>query len=212
MRPHILLADDHVIVREGLVSLLQAEFDVVGEVNDGRTLIKEAERLQPDVVVTDVGMPLLNGLEAAPQIRTVAPSSKLVFLTQQSGKEYIAAAFRAGASAYVLKNAAASELIKGVREALAGRLYLSSELQDRFSDAAALLSTRPELFGNGLTARQREVLQLIAEGKSAKEIAHILDISIKTVEFHKGAIMDALGIRTTAELTRYAIEHGIVQD
>jgi DNA-binding NarL/FixJ family response regulator len=211
-RPRVVLADDHAVLREGLVRLLEPEFQVVGTVADGRALVSEAEKQQPDVVVFDIGMPLLNGIEAAAQLRMVAPAARLVLLTQYSGKEYVQAAFRVGVSAYVLKNAAAAELLTAIREALANRFYVSMEVRPRFGDGEFTGKENPaDLFSSSLTSRQREVLQLVAEGKSAKEIAHILNISVKTVEFHKASIMDELGLRTTAELTRYALQHGILQ-
>jgi len=211
MRVRVLLGDDHAIVSEGLIRLLEPEFQVVSAVGDGRTLVSEAGRLRPDVVIFDIGMPLLNGIEAGAQIRTVLPTAKLVFLSQHSRKDYVQAAFHVGGCAYVLKNSAAAELVVAVREVLAGRHYVCSELQRRFPDVRLSGYESPsEMFGNDLTPRQREVLQLIAEGKSAKEIAFALGISVKTVEFHKASIMDELGIRTTAELTRYAIEQGIL--
>lgn len=207
-RPRVILADDHAVLREGLVHVLRPTSDVVAAVSDGRALVSEVERLRPDVVVLDIGMPLLNGIEAAVQIRSLLPSAKLIFLTQQSGKEYLREAFRVGAAGYVLKNAAVAELASAITEALAGRRYLSAELRQRFGD------WDPAWDGNrndtALTPRQREVLQLVAEGKAAKEVAAILGISVKTVEFHKASIMDELGLRTTAELTRYAMEHRIV--
>ena len=207
----VLLAEDHAIVREGLVRLLEREFDVVGAVGDGVTLVAEAERLSPDAVVLDIGLPLLNGIEAARRIHGSAPDVKIVFLTQQSGKEYVQAAFRLGASAYVLKNAAGTELVAALHEVFLGRLYLCHDLRQRFGDPAPATSAVPaDLFPQVLTGRQRQVLQLVAEGKSAKEMAYILNISTKTIEFHKAAIMDQLGLRTTAELTRYAIEHGLL--
>jgi DNA-binding NarL/FixJ family response regulator len=207
----VLLGEDHAIVREGLVRLLEPAFNVVGAAGDGFSLVAEAERLCPDAVILDIGLPLLNGVEAARQIHQRVPDVRIVFLTQQSGKEYIQAAFRLGASAYVLKNAAATELVAAVQEVLSGRRYLCHELRHRFGepdlDSSAIWA---DLFPEPLTARQRQVLQLVAEGKSAKEMAYILNISVKTVEFHKAAIMDELGLRTTAELTRYAIEHGLL--
>lgn len=207
-RPTILLADDHAVLRDGLVRLLEPEFEVIGALADGRALVEEAARLRPGAVIFDIGMPLLNGIEAARQVRALVPESKLVFLTQHGGTEYVQAAFRLGASAFLMKSAAGSELLTAVREALAGRYYLSPELrQGREFDPGRDPS---ELFGGGLTSRQREVLQLVAEGKTAKEIAKILGISAKTVEFHKAGIMDELGLRTTADLTRYAIAQGIV--
>jgi DNA-binding NarL/FixJ family response regulator len=210
-RPRVLLADDHTVLREGVARLLEGAFDIVGSVSNGRELVAEARRLRPDAVVIDVGMPLLNGIEAAAEIRNSVPSAKIVFLSQHSVKEYVRAALRLGASAYVLKNAAAAELVTGISEALGGRLFLSSELRQRFGDADPLAQSKQGgMFVNSLTKRQREVLQLIAEGKTAKEMAYILNISVKTVEFHKAAIMDELALRTTAELTRYAIEQGVL--
>jgi DNA-binding NarL/FixJ family response regulator len=209
-RPRILLADDHAILREGLVRLLEPRFEVLGAVADGRALIREVERLRPDVVVLDVGMPLLNGIEAATRLAESSRTVKIVFLTQHAGKEYVQAAFRIGASGYVLKNAASAELDTALTEVLAGRRFLSSELRERFGEPDLLRSGSGGLLGTKLTPRQREVLQLVAEGKSAKEIANILNISVKTVEFHKASIMDELGVRTTAELTRYAVEIGMV--
>ncbi len=209
-RPRIVLADDHAVVREGLVRLLESTFDIVGAVGDGRTLLDEVQRLRPDVVVIDVGMPLLNGIEAATRIRHTVPAAKLLFLTQHSGKEYVEAAFRLGVGGYVLKSSAAAELVSAIHQVLGGHRFLSPQLRQRFGDPELLDGASGALFRTTLSPRQREVLQLIAEGKSLKEIAYHLNISIKTVEFHKAAIMDELGLRTTAELTRYALEHGII--
>jgi DNA-binding NarL/FixJ family response regulator len=156
-------------------------------------------------------MPLLNGMEAARQIHASAPNVKVVFLTQQSHRTYVEEAFRAGASGYILKQSAASELVSALHEVLSGRYYVTPAVAG--ADIAAQLNgvaNPADLFGSRLTPRQREVLQLVAEGKAAKEIAGIIGISVKTVEFHKAAIMEELGLRTTAELTRYAMEHGIV--
>ena len=208
MRPRIVIADDHAMVREGLVRLLENEVDVVGTVGDGHAVVAEVVKLRPDVAVLDIGMPLLNGIEAARHLREATPEVRLIFLTQQTGKEYAQAAFAAGARGYVVKNAAAAELLEAVREVMAGRYFVSPELREKYPGVE---SSAAEPFGTALTPRQREVLQLIAEGKTAKEMAQILGISAKTVEFHKAGVMDALGLRTTAELTRYAMEHGFVQ-
>jgi DNA-binding NarL/FixJ family response regulator len=210
-RPRVILADDHAVLREGLAALIGSEFEVVGMVGDGRALLDAVERLSPDVVVLDIAMPLLNGVEAGWQLRNLAPRTKLIFLSQHGGKEYVQSVFRLGASGYVLKSAAAAELATAIREAVAGRCYLCNELRQRFGDPEpAVRGSDAGIFESSLTPRQREVLQLIAEGKAAKEIAHVLSISVKTVEFHKAAIMDELGMRTTAELTRYAIQHRIL--
>jgi DNA-binding NarL/FixJ family response regulator len=198
-RPRLLLGDDHHILLEGMRGLLERDYEIAGTAADGRELVALATQLAPDAVVLDIGMPLLNGIEAARSIHETAPQIRIVFLTQQSARTYVQEAFRAGASAYVLKTSAYADLLEGIRQALLGRYYVSPLLQP---DAAALPlngGVNPgELFGGHLTTRQREVLQLVAEGKSAKEIANLIGISIKTVEFHKAAIMDQLGVRTTA--------------
>lgn len=209
-RKTLVLADDHAVVLEGLARLLGDEFEVAAMVTDGRALISAAARLQPDVAVLDLGMPLLNGIDASRQLRQVAPGVLVVFLTQHSGKEYVQSAFAAGARGYVVKNSAAVELRTALNEVLSGRYYLSPELRQKYGCDMTAGTDPSTAFAGGLTPRQREVLQLVAEGKSAKEIGHVLGISVKTVEFHKNGIMDELGIRTTAELTRYALEHGLV--
>jgi len=156
-------------------------------------------------------MPVLNGMEAGRQIKSIAPAVKIVFITQRSEREYVQAAFRFGASAYVLKQSVAGEVVPAIREALAGRYYVTPSLLNGIPDALLNPNRNPsELFGGTLTVRQREVLQLVAEGKSNKEIAAVLNVSLKTVDFHKARLMDELGLRTTAELTRYAMEHGMV--
>lgn len=209
-KPRVLLGDDHELIIEGLRSLLASEFDIVGVAANGRDLVAETGRLRPDVVLLDVSMPILNGMEAARQIREIAPAVKLIFVTQKSDREYVQAAFHLGASAYVLKQSVAGEVIPAIREALAKRYYVTPSLLNGIPEALLNPTRNPaELFGAHLTGRQREVLQLIAEGKSNKEVATLLNISLKTVDFHKARIMDELGLRTTAELTRYAIEHGL---
>jgi DNA-binding NarL/FixJ family response regulator len=193
---------------EGLVRLLGSEFDVVGTATDGRSLLVEAERLRPDVIVLDVGMPEMNGIEAARRLAKILPSAKLVFITQQLDPAYLHAAFSAGAKGYVAKQSAATELVQAIRLALKDRYYVTPLVaQDpRFGG-----NTNPaEMFGAELTPRQREVLQLVAEGKSTKEISAALKISTKTVEFHRNSLMDELGVRSTAELTRYAMSRGII--
>ena len=210
-RPKILLADDHPMVLEGVARILEEHFDIVGKVEDGRALIDAAKKLKPDVVVLDISMPLLNGFEAARQLRTLSPAPKLIFLTMHADPTYANEAFEAGASGYLLKRSAASELTKAIRTVTSGHTYLTPLL--RPEDLPPL--------GNGsrnqvpklkqLTPRQREILQLIGEGKSTKDIATLLSISVKTVEFHKSNIMDTLTIHTTAELTRYAVAHGLAK-
>lgn len=209
-RLRVLLADDHRIVAEGLRSLLEPEFELAGIVEDGRALIKAAEKLLPDVIVADISMPLLNGIEAVRQIKKINPDIKVVFLTMHSDVTYAAKAFEVGASGYVLKHSAPSELITAIRAAVKGQTYVSpmiaGELMQSYKEGVHLQQA-----GIGkLTPRQKEVLQLLAEGHSAKKIADILCISPRTVEFHKYKMMEQLNLKTSAELVRYAIKHGIV--
>jgi len=209
-KPTVLLADDHKIVAEGLRNLLEPEFELADTVEDGRALMDAAKEIHPDVIVADISMPLLNGIDAVRQIKKEAPETCVVFLTMHADVAYAAEAFEAGASGYVLKHSAPSELITAIREALQGRTYvtpmIAGELMEAYkkgkhvrNDAAGKLSTR-----------QREVLQLLCEGKLAKEVAGILNISTRTVEFHKYKIMEMLDIKTFAELVQFAVKHGIV--
>ena len=206
----VLLADDHRIVLEGLKGLLEDKFDIVGAVEDGRELLEQAQELRPDVIVVDIGMPLLNGIDAVTQIKKSGLSTKIVFLTMHQDAMYAKEAFEAGALGFVLKHSAPSELKTAIEEALKGNTYISpaiaQDLMHLYRDEAEL---KTGAFGS-LTLRQREVMQLLAEGKSAKEIAKILHISTRTVEFHKYNMMEQLGIKTSAELVHFAIKHGIV--
>jgi DNA-binding NarL/FixJ family response regulator len=206
----VLLADDHKIVLEGLRSLLEPEFEVVGTVEDGRALVAAAKKLSPDVVIVDISMPLLNGIEAVRQIKEENDKIKVVFLTMHPDVTYATRAFEAGASGYVLKHSAPSELVTAVGEAIKGRTYvtpiIAGELMQSYKEGVHL---RDDLIGK-LTPRQREVLQLLAEGHSAKEIGDILCISPRTVEFHKYKMMEELKLKTSAELLHYAIKQGIV--
>lgn len=190
--------------------MLEPEFELVGSVEDGQALLTEAQQLRPDVILLDISMPLLNGIDAAGQLTKVLPSAKLIFVTQHSDADFVTEAFRAGAAGYLLKRAAASELLTAIREVLKGRHYVSP-LVARDTLDALLASSKPR--GNGserLTPRQREVLQLVAEGRSRKDIAGILKISVKTVEFHKATLMRELGLHTPPDLTRYAIKLGLI--
>ena len=209
-KPRVLLADDHRIVLEGLRSLLQSEFEIVGEVEDGRTLVTETERLRPELVVADISMPNLNGIDAARQIKKIDARIRIVFLTMHADVTYAAGAFEAGASGYVLKHSAPQELISAMRAAIQGKTYvtpmIAGDLIGAFQSGASL---KGELKA-ALSPRQREVLQLIAEGKSSKEVAAILRISTRTAEFHKYRIMEQLNIKTSAELVQYAVKHGII--
>lgn len=211
-RPRILLADDHTLLLEGLCKLLENDFTLIGTVTNGRELLAEAERLLPDVILLDISMPLLNGLDAARQLKQRGVRAKLVFVTMHNGADYVKEAFRAGASAYVLKQAAAAELVGAVHEVLRGNNYISPLINKDV--LATLNSPRQPVSGRGsgeLTLRQREVLQLVAEGHAAKSVADLLHISQKTVEFHKASMMRQLGLRSSAELIRYAISHGLVE-
>ncbi len=208
-RPRILLADDHKLMAEALQHLLQTDFDVVGTVSDGRALIRAAAELKPELVVVDIGMPLLNGLDAADQLKALQPDIKIVFLTQNREPRYAVEAFRRKASGYLLKDSAASELTTAIREVLQGRSYVSPLIAKGMLDHA--LNPAPGDPGaRELSPREREVLQLLAEGKSMKEVAAFLDISPRTVEFHKYRVMELLGVRTNAELVQYAIKHGLI--
>lgn len=208
-RPRVLLADDHKIVVEGLRTLLESEFELVGTVEDGRALVAAAKKHRPDVIVADISMPLLNGIEAAEQLRKADPRVKIVFLTMHPDVMYASRAFEAGASGYVLKHSAPSELVTAIREALKGRTYVTPMIAKDVLQALMDRARRPGDALHGLTSRQREVLQLVAEGHSAKEIASVLDISPRTVEFHKQRMMEDLGVQSTAELIQFAIKHGI---
>jgi len=209
-QPRILLADDHTIVRDGLKTLLEADFDVVGAVADGRTLLTEAERLAPDVIVADISMPMLNGIEATRQLRRNGNAAKIVILTMHVDVTYATEVLEAGASAYVLKNAPAEQLIKAIREVLRGNTYVSPEVAPDVIPFILNGAHQMNKRVSKLTPRQREVLQLLAEGNTNKEIAGILNVSPRTVEFHKYRMMQDLGLHSTAELTRYALKHGVI--
>ena len=210
-RYRLILADDHALILEGLRSLLAAEFDIVAVALDGRELVQQVELLQPDAVLLDIAMPLLNGIEAARQIKKLVPKTKLLFVTQNPDREYVQVALRLGASGYVLKQSAVRDVVNALHEIFDGGFYVSPLLRRGIPEVLIKPGQNPsELFGVALTPRQRQVLQLVAEGKSTKETAAILNISVKTVDFHKAGIMEEVGVRTTAELTRYAIEHGII--
>ncbi len=209
-KPRVILADDHKIVLEGLKSLLGDEFEVVASVGDGRALVEQAAVLHPDVIVTDVSMPQLNGIEAARRIKKTDKTVKIVFLTMHLDATYAEDAFEAGASGFVLKHAAPSELVTAIREALKGRTYvtplIAGDLIRAFRERGS-----PEKEGLKKTSpREREILQLLAEGRSGKEIAAILSISPRTVEFHKYRMMEKLAIKSNAELVQYAVRHGII--
>jgi DNA-binding NarL/FixJ family response regulator len=207
----ILLADDHKIVLEGLKRVLESDYDLVGTVEDGRSLVSQAEKLRPDVIIVDISMPLLNGIEAIRQIKKIDPAVKVVFLTMHPDVTYAIRAFEAGASAYVLKHSASSELLTAVREALQGRTYVTPIIAGELLQSYKAGNIRQPDKTPQLTARQREVLQLFAEGHSVKEIAQILNVSSRTVEFHKYNILSLLNLKNLTELIQYAIKHGIIE-
>ncbi|HEY0135922.1 MAG TPA: response regulator transcription factor [Nannocystis sp.] len=202
--PSVLIAEDHTLVREGLRLLLSPECRVLDAVSDGRLLLEAAERLQPDIILIDIAMPGLNGLEAARQLGGLCPESRLVFVTSRVERSYVREAFAAGAVGYVTKSSASRELLSAIRVVIAGRRYLSPGLSLTLED---VLDEAPA--PDPLTTRQREVLQLVAEGRTARQIAEALHISRKTAEFHKSRLMQVLRLHSTAELTRYALEHGV---
>ena len=206
----VLLADDHTIVVQGLQLLLKDSFNLVGTVRDGRALLEAAARLKPDIIIADISMPLLNGLDAVRQLKASGIDAKVIILTMHADPHLAADAFRAGASAFVLKDSAGEELILAIGEILQGRAYLTPLIaKDMIS---VLMDAKSEGGGSEakLTARQREVLQLIAEGRTMKEVAGVLNISARTAETHKYEMMRVLGVRTTAELTQCAIRLRLV--
>ena len=205
-RATVLLADDHAIVVEGLASLLQREFFLVGSVPDGARLIDAARHLRPDVIVTDMAMPGMNGLEALRRLRTDKIPSKVIFLTMHADAQLAAEALRAGALGFVMKHAAGKELVAAIHEVLRGGTYVPPQLS---SDVLQILAEHRPAGAAPLTPRQREVVSLIAAGRSMKEVAAALGLSPRTVETHKYQVMGTLGLKTTAELIRYAIEQGI---
>ena len=206
-RARILLGDDHALVLYGSLALLDERYEIVGTAADGRAVVQDAIRLRPDLVMLDISMPRLTGIEAARQIKAELPDVRILFLTMHSERAYVQSAFEAGASGYVLKTSAPGELLEGIKKVLQGQLYTSPDLGGNFEHLQDSTQAAQSL---RLSAREREVLQLIAEGRSAKEIAHILGIAVKTTSFHRENIKRKLGVKTTAELTRNAIALGFV--
>ena len=204
-KPRLLLADDHTLVLEGIRKLLESEFDLIGVTDNGYSLLREAERLQPDVILLDISMPLLNGIEACRQLVKLMPDAKIIFLTMHADVVYVEEALRAGGAGYLLKRSAAAELSTAIHAVLRGHRYVTplidwKEPRHRTDQAHTV----------GLTQRQREVLQLVAEGCANKEIAVRLRVSEKTVDYHKSCIKRALKLNSTAELTQFAIKHRII--
>ena len=209
-KPRLLLADDHTLLLEGYQKLLEQHFEIAGMVKNGREVVEAAVALRPGAILLDISMPLLNGLEATRRLRNLVPNSKIVIVTMHDEPEYVYEAFRAGASAYFLKQSAASELVSAIESVLRGSIYITPLIT-----VDGLQTVRRAAGGGGplesaLSPRQREVLQLVAEGRTGKEIASMLQISVKTVEFHKSSITSKLGVRSIANMTRYAMKRGIV--
>jgi len=210
MKARVLLGDDHALILDGLRNALQSQYEIVGLAKDGRALVQTAERLKPDLVVVDISMPLLNGFEAAKQIKKSLPHTKVIFLSQHLNPAYLKQALRLGASGYVLKAGATEELQQAIEAVLRGKTYITPAFGE---DVIARLWNREgELTeeSEDLTERQREILQLIVEGRGNKEIADILHLSVKTIEFHRARIMAKLGVKTVAELTKAALQQGLI--
>jgi len=210
MKARVLLGDDHALILDGLRTALQAHHEIVGLAQDGRALVQAAERLKPDLVIVDISMPLLNGFEAAKQIKKSLPHTKVIFLSQHLNPAYLKQALRLGASGYVLKAGATEELQQAIEAVLRGKTYITPAFGE---DVIARLWNREgELSeeSEALTERQREILQLIVEGRGNKEIADILHLSVKTIEFHRARIMAKLGVKTVAELTKAALQQGLI--
>ena len=206
-KPRVLLADDHRMVAEGLKGLLTEEFDLVGIVEDGRAMVKAARDLKPDVIVADISMPYLNGIDALVQLRQINPKVRVVFLTMHRDTAYARRALQAGALGFVLKHSAPAELVLAVRAALQGRTFIAPDLAAELLRSTAKKETDPAA---ALTPRQREILKLLAEGQSAKRIAAALNLSARTVEDHKYRLMETLGIENNVELIHFAIKHGLI--
>jgi DNA-binding NarL/FixJ family response regulator len=206
-RPRILIADDHTLIAEAFKELLATDFDVVGVVHDGRLLLQKAQELKPDVVLVDIGMPLLNGLQAAQKIKRILPDTKLVYVSVNQDPDLVMEAFRQGASAYLPKTSAGSELVVAIQMAMKGEVYLSPALSPNTDETPVGQSGEAVL-----TERQLEVLQLLAEGKSMKEVAAVLNLTTRTVAFHKYRLMHHLHLKNEAEVVQYALSRHIIFD
>ena len=208
-KPRAIIADDHVLLAEAFEKLLSPECDVVAKVTDGRALVETARRVRPELVLLDIAMPLLNGLDAARQIHAIDPSIRLIFVTMNDDPDLAAEAFRAGGTAYLLKRSPASELLTAIRQAMKSRKYVTPLVTEGML-GALMNPVRGETPRHELTSRQREVLQLLAEGKSMKDVANILAVAPRTVAFHKYRMMEQLRIKTNAELIQFAVREHLV--
>jgi DNA-binding NarL/FixJ family response regulator len=209
-RPRILLGDDHTLVLDGFRKLLEDQCEIVGVAEDGRTLVRMAQELEPDIITLDISMPQLNGVDAARKLKKILPRAKLIFVTMHADPAYVNEAFKAGASGYLLKRSAGSELRQAIQSVMEGQCYVTPLVAKSLVQSVITGGKPPDLIDRSLTGRQREVLQLVAEGRTVKEIASALNLSPKTVEFHKSQIMTQLDLHTTAELTKYALVHGLL--
>ena len=207
--PRIMLADDHTILLEAFRKLLEPFFEIVGTASDGRALLEAAPNLKPDVIVVDVGMPLLNGLEAGLRLKEMMPSAKIIFLTMNDDPDLAVNAMRSGASGYLLKRSAAAELIHAIHLSLKGKSYVTPQIA-RGMEKSFINNPNPKSRAKALTPRQREVVQLLAEGKSMKEVASVLNVTPRTVAFHKYRVMEELNLQSTAELIQFAIKSRIL--
>jgi len=208
-KPRVLLADDHTLLLQACQKLLEHEFDIPAVFSDGRALLEAAPRLKPDAIVLDIGMPLLNGLDAARQLKKMLPSVKVIFLTMYQDPDLASEAIRAGASGYLIKTSAASELVKAIHEALRGRVYVTPSIARGMEDSF-IKNPEGKHIAKELTPRQREVLQLLAEGRPMKEAAYILSVSTRTIAFHKYRMMEQLGLKSSAELIQFAVSQHVV--
>jgi len=209
-KPRVLLADDHTLVLDGFRKLLEDRCEIVGVAEDGRTLLRMAQELQPDIITLDISMPQLNGVDAARKLTKLLPRIKLIFVTMHADPAYVNEAFKAGASGYLLKRSVGSELFQAIQSAMDGQCYVTPLVAKGLVQSVITGGRPVVLTDQSLTARQREVLQLVAEGMTVKEIASALSLSPKTIEFHKSQIMTQLDLHTTAELTKYALVHGLL--
>lgn len=212
MRPRLLLADDHLVVLSGLRAMLEGENEVIGVAGDGQSLIGAAFRLRPDLIILDISMPVLNGIDAARQIKQAWPEAKMLFLSMHKNPGYLQEALNAGGLGYVLKSSAGEELQTAIRSVLNGQIYIAPEFGADAVTSRLAPSGRKRRLSTKLTVRQQEVLRLIAEGRTNKEMAAILDVSVKTVEFHRGRIMSKLGVHTSAEVATFAVRQGCTMD
>jgi DNA-binding NarL/FixJ family response regulator len=212
MKIRVLLGDDHAFILDGVRAALRTEYEVVGQANDGRALVAAAERLKPDLIILDISMPLLNGFESAKQIHKIRPAAKIIFLSQHLNPAYLRQALKLGASGYILKSGASEELDRAIHTVLRGGTYITPAFGQDVIDKLWSRTGEVNKQGEDLTDRQREILKLIIDGKGNKEIADLIHVSVKTVEFHRARLMAKLGVRTAAELAKVALQQGLIPE